>query len=180
MISGLLQWWHHDSITVCKWLDTWLSWWLRWNRIYKAILTHRAKYESATLCQQNQCDCLAGHSSFFNILCRYELDENKKLKYCRNGAHLQEHEKYPCSNGYKCHRSYCMSYNHVCDGSIDYPYADDEHKYCDIFTCPYMLKCKGTKACVHPVDVCDGIPHCPNGEDELFCKLSIGFCLHHC
>ncbi len=34
-----------------------------------------------------------------------------------------------------------------------------------------MVRCRGASYCVHRTEVCDGIPHCPLGDDEVLCGM---------
>ncbi len=43
-----------------------------------------------------------------------------------------------------------------------------------------MLKCKDTTFCIHPIEVCDGVLHCPYGEDEDLCDIQSGPEVCHC
>ena len=43
---------------------------------------------------------------------------------------------------------------------------------CDNLTCLDLLHCRGESYCIPPWEVCDGILHCPQWEDdELFCDV---------
>ena len=41
--------------------------------------------------------------------------------------------------------------------------------YSGTFQCPGYYKCRGYRNCLSYSEVCDGIRHCPDGDDELFC-----------
>jgi hypothetical protein len=49
------------------------------------------------------------------------------------------------------------------------PFGDDEEN-CTHQTCPKMLRCSVENMCVHQVEICDGVLHCPlSGDDEFAC-----------
>ena len=99
-------------------------------------------------------------------------------KWCKNGEHLSNCELVVCEQRYKCHHSYCIDHGMVCDGQQDCPSGDDETP-CPISSCPGMLRCKRSRQCIHPNNICDGVPHCRHGnDDELFCR--IGECPNRC
>ena len=53
----------------------------------------------------------------------------------------------------------------------DCPRGEDE-KQC-YFACPGYFVCNRLRMCLHPTFVCDGIRHCPYGEDEgPFCNMT--------
>ncbi len=39
------------------------------------------------------------------------------------------------------------------------------------FTCPGHYRCHNSTVCTSLGDVCDGIPHCPSGDDEWHCRV---------
>ena len=41
--------------------------------------------------------------------------------------------------------------------------------FLESFTCPGLYRCHGNQHCVTESDICDGIKHCPDGDDEWFC-----------
>ena len=51
---------------------------------------------------------------------------------------------------------YCNNTNHI--------------HYCKTHQCPHMFKCRDS-FCIYLHNVCDGVQHCPNNEDELGCQL---------
>ncbi len=115
-------------------------------------------------------------------ICRYELSQ-KTLKFCRNGAHLQNCKVFQCNMMFKCHRAYCIPWNYVCDGRIDCPQGYDELKEYEcsqVRNCSGMMKCKDTQICVHLGRVCDGEDNCPFSEDEMLCSLKQYSCLPEC
>ena len=74
----------------------------------------------------------------------------------------------------------------VCNDVSDCPDGDDEMG-CDHLTCVGLLRCSIDKLCVHPAQVCDGVVHCPESEDDeqicrfWFCPVSclcIGYIVH--
>jgi hypothetical protein len=36
--------------------------------------------------------------------------------------------------------------------------------------CPGYFRCTSSAQCLHPLYVCDGVPHCPQQEDETYCQ----------
>ena len=72
---------------------------------------------------------------------------------------------------------YSSIFRHVCDGKTDCMTGDDEMG-CRDFKCDHMLRCSGSKVCIHPLEVCDGEDHCPNGDDEIMCGYK--GCPSHC
>ena len=60
----------------------------------------------------------------------------------------------------------------ICDGNPDCPDSDDE-MFCAGFKCIGLLRCRHDNICVHPIEICDGIIHCPMSmDDEKFCYMT--------
>ena len=57
-----------------------------------------------------------------------------------------------------------------CNTILDCPGREDEAG-CQEYTCPGYYRCRGSRVCVHPYHVCDGLVHCPQQDDELYCGL---------
>ena len=119
--------------------------------------------------------CMKGHSTCYPVgkQCVYDHEEDGSLKYCRNGAHLEQCTSLSsneCSGTFKCKHSYCIPSHKVCDGIIDCPNRDDESQ-CPLQRCHKMLHCGGV--CIYPSEICDGIPQCPDGDDELVCEAPV-------
>ena len=51
----------------------------------------------------------------------------------------------------------------------DCPNRDDEAS-CESYTCSGFYRCRGSKVCLHPDHVCDGVLQCPQSDDELLCE----------
>ena len=118
--------------------------------------------------------CVAGLPVCFPMLnfCLYDFDEYGILRWCRNGAHLGDCTAINCTNSYKCPESYCIPFHRVCDGYSDCIHGEDEG-ICDDYICKGLLRCSGSRVCVHPSDVCDRIPQCPNADDEKLCDIGV-------
>ena len=54
---------------------------------------------------------------------------------------------------------------------LDCPEHEDEAE-CDGYACPGFYRCRTSTVCVHPDLVCDGVHHCPQFDDELFCDFT--------
>ena len=57
-----------------------------------------------------------------------------------------------------------------CNTILDCPGSEDEVG-CQEYTCPGYYRCRGSRVCVHPDQVCDSLVHCPQQDDELYCGL---------
>ena len=127
----------------------------------------------------NHLPCVAGLPVCYpiNKLCLFDVDENGNTKWCRDGAHLGDCAFIDCTNSYKCPGSYCIPFHHVCDGKPDCINCQDEVG-CHEYICKGLLRCRGTTKCVHPGEVCDGVSHCPDADDEKLCDL--GSCPYGC
>ena len=82
-------------------------------------------------------------------LCVFDLDEEEKILWCRNGAHISDCVYINCTNSYKCPQSYCILLHRVCNGKSDCIHGEDE-QMCDHYICKGLLRCKGSRICVHP------------------------------
>ena len=61
----------------------------------------------------------------------------------------------------------------LCDGNPDCPDGEDEQS-CDQMQCVGLLRCRDDGICIHPVDICDGVIHCPmSSDDEMLCGMSM-------
>ena len=123
--------------------------------------------------------CFLGHSKCYykGNKCVYELDANGYLKFCRNGAHLEDCVHMSCAHisKFKCSRSYCVPFGYVCDGKVDCPSGEDEMS-CGAKICVGFLHCVNSSQCVHLNDVCDGNNDCHLADDETFCSLKKDMC----
>ena len=88
---------------------------------------------------------------------------------CYSEDYLSHCEIVSCSSMFKCHKSYCISIDKVCDGIADCLSGDDEEG-CSGFVCIGMLRCRGDVHCVAPWQICDRIPHCETFDDEVNCQ----------
>ena len=90
--------------------------------------------------------------------------------WCRDGSHLGQCAEINCTNSYKCPDSHCIPYHKVCDGYFHCINGEDEER-CDDYICRGLLRCSGSKVCVHPQQICDQVEGCSNGEDEKLCDM---------
>ena len=74
---------------------------------------------------------------------------------------------FPCPGG----GYYCLPVFLRCNDVRDCPGGEDEAG-CESFRCPGFYRCRGSKVCLHAQYVCDGMQHCPQLDDELFCALA--------
>ena len=76
-------------------------------------------------------------------ICVYKLNKYRNIIPCRNGAQIQNCEKFECNVMYKCINSYCIPWSNVCDGKWDCPEGTDEVNVCgSTLTCRNMFKCR--------------------------------------
>ena len=86
---------------------------------------------------------------------------------------------YTCSDmHFNCpgHSVYCLPIYVRCNGYNDCPQQEDEVG-CENYTCPGFYRCRGTSACVHVSQLCDGVAQCEGRDDEMLCEF---LCPHHC
>ena len=109
-------------------------------------------------------------------LCVRRKDKNQTMFGCPNGQHLIDCENFQCSGYFKCHSSYCVPVQYVCDGELDCITGEDEHD-CSNMSCPGLFRCSSEFHCLPQSLVCDGQVDCSlTADDELSC-LS---CQQHC
>ncbi len=112
-------------------------------------------------------------------ICVYEVDSySMYIKYCRNGAHLDNCSHHECPSMYKCRDSYCVPYHYVCNGRIDCPHGEDENN-CSQLNCPGLLRCRHDDVCVHPDNIGDNITDCLLSKDDET-LLSVDRCPESC
>ena len=128
---------------------------------------------SENLCSDdNSMSCLVGHSTCYHKsqACIFDLNKYGRISVCFNGAHLVNCDMHKCTDMFKCPQSYCIPWRRICDDSFDCQDRSDEYN-CKSFVCKGMLKCHNSSLCIHQSEQCDGIPHCPNHDDEVHCDL---------
>ena len=81
------------------------------------------------------------------------------------GACPQTH--FRCAN-HSTH--YCLPLYVRCNDVLDCPGGEDETA-CNLYECPGFYRCRGSRVCLHPDHVCDGVFQCPLRDDELLCDL---------
>ena len=116
--------------------------------------------------------CVGGLPVCFpiNKFCVFEQDEDGYPMWCRDGSHLGQCAEINCTNSYKCPDSYCIPFHKVCDGHSNCIHGEDEER-CDEYVCKGLLRCSGSKICVHPEQICNKVRDCINGDDEMFCDM---------
>ena len=65
-------------------------------------------------------------------------------------------------------KDFCLPVFLRCNDIYDCPGHEDEEG-CGVYTCPGFYHCRASKVCVHVTHVCDGMPLCPQNDDELLC-----------
>ena len=111
------------------------------------------------------------------------------IKYHGSAYHCKSSGAIPCAP----HHSKCFEIHQLCvydhdeQGNIAYC-RDGAHLFnCELITCTNAYKCPNS-FCLPLRKVCDGIPDCPAGEDEINCEnnvcpsylkcTTVEFCLH--
>ena len=85
-------------------------------------------------------------------------------------SHLFYCEDFQCPSHFKCTGSYCIPIRHVCDGSQDCPYGEEETQ-CKGYSCTGLFRCPVEQLCLGFIDVCDGQLHCTiSHDDEFLCS----------
>ena len=114
-------------------------------------------------------DCTYDQSDSFcyphDQICIFQGNFFGEHKYCPNTHHLNFCGNHQCPHMYKCPSSYCVPTYVVCDGIDDCPNKEDEQD-CEHFVCEGLLKCRLDNICVHPLQQCDGVLHCPISRDD--------------
>ena len=124
------------------------------------------KYTMHDLVGMNALSC--SNDTQFLSFCYFD----RKISWsdsCYSKDYLSHCEIVSCSSMFKCHKSYCISIDTVCDGIADCLSGDDEKGYSG-FVCIRMLRCRGDVHCVAPWQICDGIPNCETFDDEVNCQ----------
>ena len=148
---------------------------------YKRLVVRRMMLLHITLspaCRQHQIPCVISKSGVEPVCydvrnhCVFDQTQTGRIKYCRNGEHLQKCKHAECAGMFKCAESYCIEYFRVCDGRADCIGGQDERsELCLDKHCEGLFLCRQTSVCVSPKHICDNTLHCPHGDDELGCHF---------
>ncbi|KAL8568764.1 hypothetical protein ACOMHN_054551 [Nucella lapillus] len=65
----------------------------------------------------------------------------------------------------------CLPVYTRCNSMYDCIDHEDEAG-CEEITCSGFFRCRRSKTCLHREHICDGWPHCPMNDDELFCDMT--------
>ncbi|PIK39302.1 putative G-protein coupled receptor [Apostichopus japonicus] len=123
------------------------------------------------LCNKtSQFQCRNGACVPPSTICIHEMDEYNYPKGCRDASHLKDCESFQCPVGYfKCPNTYCIPERYRCNNVLDCPLGEDEIN-CSHYTCASgSYKCHNQQVCLHQDQICDGLLHCAEDDDELFC-----------
>ena len=131
--------------------------------------------------QETQLQCVTSEKHFDFLIndlvadCYDESDEEEFVHYLNKsevGVDVCDDPlSSPCSRGYS---SVCYARHDICiykedERGLLSPCRNGAHlRRCMEHECPTMFKCPSAH-CVRRNNVCDGIGHCPFGEDELNC-----------
>ena len=98
---------------------------------------------------------------------------NLENVHCPHLEHLHFCDDFTCPTMFKCSQSYCIPTYRLCDSIQDCPNSEDEVSCGSNYSCPGHLRCRTDGLCIHPENICDGVPHCVvDLDDELFCDLT--------
>ncbi len=130
---------------------------------------NKEKLSNRYRCPTTYTECVKGlHGICYprHKLCVYEVDLVKtQIRYCRNGAHLNNCSSHECPNMFKCRLSYCIPFHYVCNGRLDCPHGEDENCRPSL-ECPGLLRCRDDNVCVHPNNVGDNMIDCQLSNDD--------------
>ena len=132
-------------------------------------------YSLTTQVSKEIIPCAIGNQSM--IICQFDRNSIQRSGDCRSIEYLSQCENVGCSRKFKCHNSYCISVDKLCDGIVDCLGGDDEIS-CEDYVCVGMLRCRGERICVGTWQICDGVPHCKTYDDEVNCEPCPDNC--HC
>ncbi len=123
-----------------------------------------------------QIPCRKGHPRCFSVsdTCRYHLNSQSVLSFCRTGEHLENCVLFSCNMMFKCPSFYCIPWSYVCDGKLDCPFGQDEDLQSSCKgeeRCRSKFRCLESDVCIHLGDVCDTKMDCPLDDDEQYCTL---------
>ena len=120
--------------------------------------------------EQTGLQCGEDYPSYISVdmLCKLIYDRYGVITNCANGWHLRSCSTYKCPGYFKCHSSYCIPVNYICDGKPDCIEGDDEIM-CANYSCPGLFRCRSTQNCISQTSVCDDIFDCPYNDDEDNC-----------
>ncbi len=149
--------------------------------VLKEVTDHNKFYPCF---HEYQLPCRPGHIKCFNIsdICILRLNSYNHLQPCRTGEHLQQCKHFACDFRFKCPQYYCLPWKYVCDGIWNCPYGMDESMgtKCKEKTCRDFFKCKSSRVCLHPAELCDDHADCPQADDETLCSLNDKICVAGC
>ena len=78
-----------------------------------------------------------------------------------------------CGEGFfQCRDGYCIPSFLLTNGEQDCPWGEDEAVATTNVSCLGYYRCRGSGSCVHVTHVCDGVIHCPEKDDEMYCDLT--------
>ena len=92
---------------------------------------------------------------------------------------MNDIDQCPASH-FKCHKGeLCLPVFLLCNGVSDC-YGEEDEAQCQNFLCPGFYRCRGSTVCLHPDQhLCDGIPQCPEHDDERYCPPLVS-CPNNC
>ena len=105
-----------------------------------------------------------GKRKFYDRMHTY-LDSMGHFDYTYN-TQMCDYRYYRCTTL----SMFCMPIYLRCNGFNDCLYQEDERD-CEDITCPGLYRCRDSTVCVHVDNLCDGLPQCPQRDDEWLCKL---------
>ncbi|GFO29048.1 low-density lipoprotein receptor, partial [Plakobranchus ocellatus] len=115
-----------------------------------------------TECHQDDYECSDGRCINSNFKCNGVPD-------CPDGGDEFDCEDEVCK-GFRCNNGQCVGNNTVCDSRMDCLDNSDE-ELCDVQCQDGDYKCPQSTFCIPLTFVCDGIPDCWYGEEEVDCEV---------